>query len=362
MPPLLINGACAIDRPTGVTTYISQIVPHLRDLGPTFLGNRSFLGSCSSLSVPHHPIPPRLSPDFGARGHLRRLLWTQFQLPPLMEQFQASLLFSPVPEAPLGCYYRYAVMLHDAIPLRFPNWRSPLTYYARYYVPRVLAGAAKILCNSQATARDAVEFFGVAPHKLAPVWLACDRQRFRPNPAAKQGNYFLAIGRLFPYKNLARAIAALARVPDSECELWIAGPPDGRYLPGLQARARAEGVEHRVRFLGYVASETLPALLQEAIALVFVSLWEGFGLPLLEAMACGTPAIVSNLSALPEVAGDAALVVDPRNIQAIAAAMAQILADGTARSHLQVAGLARVREFSWERTGRATAAILADLL
>lgn len=356
MPALLVNGACRIDRPTGVTTYIDRVVPQLRHLDPLVLSDRPYPG------LARQPIPPRLSPDFGARGHLRRLLWTQFQLPHLLQQHQADLLFSPVPEAPLSGGTRYAVMLHDLIPLRFPNWRSPLTYYTRHYVPQVLKQAAKIFCNSQATARDAVAFFGVEPRQLVPIWLACDRQRFCPRPAAPRGNYFLSVGRLFPYKNLARTIAALARLPDRDCELWIVGPPDPRYLPGLQARARAEGVSDRVKWLGYVAAETLPTLLQEAIALVFVSLWEGFGLPLLEAMACGTPTIASDRSALPEVAGDAALLVDPYDTKAIAAAMAQVLQEPSTRTQLQAAGLARVQQFSWGQTGAATAAALAELL
>jgi glycosyltransferase involved in cell wall biosynthesis len=153
---------------------------------------------------------------------------------------------------------------------------------------------------------------------------------------------------------LPRLIDAFAGLHDHDCELWIAGSPDGRYTPLLQEQVNHLGITQRVKFLDYVPYEQLPIIINQAIALVFPSLWEGFGLPVLEAMACGTPVITSNLSSLPEVAGEAALLVNPYNTGEITEAMQAIVADSTLRSHLRTLSLNRTTRFSWEKTGLAT--------
>ncbi|WP_264321923.1 glycosyltransferase family 4 protein [Zarconia navalis] len=352
---MLINLSFLIPQPTGISTYALNILPHLKPLAPTLLTSEPFQGyHC-------YPIPGGLTPDQGTRGHLRRLQWTQFRLPQVYRSLGANLLFSPLPEAPLVPECRSIITVHDLIPLRFGDRFSPLTTYHRYYVPRVLKRALHVLCDSTATANDLTNLMGVPPQKITPVLLAYDADRFR-NLDVPQGNYFFYIGRHHPYKNLERLITAFAQIDDREAQLWIAGPPDGRYTPKLEAQAEELGVGNRVKFLGYVDEEKLPILLNQAIALVMPSLWEGFGLPVLEAMACGTPVITSNLASLPEVAGDAALLVDPYKTLEITAAMETLLKDETARSHLRQASLARARQFSWSRSGRATLEVLEQFV
>lgn len=339
-----------MEKPTGISTYALNLVPELRSLDPLLLSARSLPG------FRHHPIPAGQTPEQGLSGHLKRLLWTQFALPRLYRQLDGELLFSPIPEAPLGWSGRYVATVYDAIPLRFPKRRSPMYLYHRAYVPQVLRSAARLLCISQATANDAMQFYGVPASKLTVTPLAYDRHLFRvldlPPPPRP---YFLYVGRHDPYKNLQRAIAAFARLPRHlDCEFWIGGTFDRRYTPDLQQQARELALGDRVRFLDYVARDELPRLLNRAIALVFPSLWEGFGLPILEAMACGCPAIASNVASIPEVAGDAALLVPPQSVADIAAAMTQLASDETARSQLRAAGCRRSAEFSWEKTGQLT--------
>jgi glycosyltransferase involved in cell wall biosynthesis len=377
---MLINLSVLFDQPTGITTYANHLFPHLKPLKPTLLTAQPIPGyRCYS-------IPRNMSPAQGSRGHLRRLGWTQFQLPRIYQKLQASLLFSPVPEAPLYRKCRSVVMVHDLIPLRFPSLfsRSPLLYYFRYYIPQVLGQARHIICNSQATARDITDFWGISAAKITPIPLAYDSAHFRPlTPLAPiegeslggvpreevlgeeskaLGPYFLYIGRPDPYKNLQRLMAAFAALPGVDCELWIAGSADPRYTPTLQRQARELEVSDRVKFLQYVPYAQLPVLLGSAIALVFPSLWEGFGIPVLEAMACGTPVITSNCSSLPEVAGEAAILVDPYNVRELAAAMQLLLVDGEARSRLVQLSLERASLFSWEKTGRQTVEILQQYL
>jgi glycosyltransferase involved in cell wall biosynthesis len=275
---------------------------------------------------------------------------------------RSPLLFSPLPEAPLFTNCRYIVTVHDLIPLRFPRRGSPLTIYCRYYIPQVLAQAQHILCDSIATAKDITNFFHIPVDKITPVLLAYNTQDFRFLDVPTS-NYFLYIGRHDPYKNLPRLIDAFAALPSGhDYELWIAGPPDRRYTPILQAQADHLGLTHRVKFLDYVPYEQLPIIINQAIALVFPSLWEGFGLPVLEAMACGTPVITSNLSSLPEVAGDAALLINPYNTGEITEAMQAVATDSILRSRLCTLSLNRASQFSWEKTGQATVEVLKRYL
>lgn len=254
--------------------------------------------------------------------------------------------------------------VHDLIPLRFSSQMSPaLVAYCRYYLPQVMGQAIHILCNSLATQRDIHEFFGpsATPQTVTP--LAYDHRHYRWLDLPRQP-YLLYLGRHDPYKNLARLIQAFAQLPAgaADLKLWIGGGGNRRFTPALQAQVEALGLGPRVRFLGYVPEADLPRLINQALALVFPSLWEGFGLPVLEAMACGTPVITSNLAALPEVAGDAALLIDPYQVGELAAAMAAVWQDRQLWQQLHRAGLERAQGFSWAKTGSATAAVLQAYL
>jgi glycosyltransferase involved in cell wall biosynthesis len=351
---LLINLSFLATKPTGHTIYAKNLVSHLQSLEPTLLSSQHFSG------FNHYSIPGNMTPDRGSKGHFSRLLWTQFQLPKIYQNLQGSLLFSPIPEAPLLSKCRSVVTLHDLIPLRFPRWSSPLTPYFRYYIPQVLAQAKQVICDSEATAKDAAHFYQIPAKKMAIVPLAYDSSHFKFLDLPTR-NYFLYVGRHDAYKNLQRVIQAFSTLR-TEAQIWIAGPSDRRHTPLLTAQIEALGLIDRVKFLSYVPYAELPMLINQAIALVFPSLCEGFGLPILEAMACGTPVITSNLSSMPEVAGDAALLVDPYNVGAIAEAMGAIATDIPLSSHLRQLSLTRANQFSWAKTAESTANVLRQYL
>jgi len=353
---LSINLAFLPIAPTGLATYAINLLPHLKSLDPALFVAHDQPGfECYS-------VPNNLTHEQGRKGHLSRLLWTQLQAPRLYQTARSRLLFSPIPEAPLWSDCRSIVTVHDLIPLRFFRKNTPLWLYQRYYLPQVLNQAEHIICNSQATAQDIIDFFGISADKITPVLLAHDAANFRFLNLPIH-NYFLYLGRNDPYKNLQRLISAFASIPNClDYELWIAGPMDDRYTPDLVMQIEALKLTHQVKFLSYVPYSELPKIIGQAIALVMPSLWEGFGLPVLEAMACGIPVITSNLSSLPEVTGDAALLVDPYDVDEIAEAMQAIAADPSLRSQLQQASLARAKQFSWTKTGEATAEILRQYL
>ncbi len=187
--------------------------------------------------------------------------------------------------------------------------------------------------------------------------------------AARYGlppRYVLAVGTLEPRKNLTTLLAAFARLRrngevDADLRLVLAGARGWLEEP-IFATVRSLGLEDAVRFTGFVDDDDLPAVYSGAALFVFPSLHEGFGLPLLEAMACGVPVVTSNVSSMPEVAGDAATLVDPRDGEGLAAAIGRLLRDEALRDRLREAGIARARQFSWEATARRTLDAYASLL
>jgi glycosyltransferase involved in cell wall biosynthesis len=356
--PFLINLSYLFSQPTGLANYATNLYPYLKSLNPTLL---------ISQSVPDfncYPVPADMTPAQGSKGNIKRFLWTQFQLAKIHKTSQASLLFSPIPEAPLNSSCRYIITVHDLIPLRFPQRRSLLTLYFKFFIPPLLAQAEHILCNSQATADDLKNSFGISANKMTPTLLAYDQSHFYPYPESDNSTrYFLYIGRPDPHKNLSRLITAFANLPNHQTyQLWIVGKPDSRYTPILKQQITELGITEQVKFLDYVSYSTLPKLLNDALALVFPSLWEGFGLPVVEAMACGTPVITSNLSSLSEVAGDAALLIDPYQTREITDAMNQIVTDDKVRSQLKTLGLQRAKQFSWSKTAQETIEVLKRYL
>lgn len=349
---ILVNLSPVLSQPTGISTYSLSIIKELRSLQPDVVSSFEIDG------YRWHRSPVDLTAEYGLKGHLKRLFWTQFQLSQLYQKLDSSLLFSVLPEAPLWSHCRSIVMVHDLIPLHFPKRFSPATLYNRHYIPQVLKQAEHILCNSNATAQDIMQFCDISASQITSIPLAYDAANFQFLDLPTR-NYFLYLGRLAPYKNIQRAIAAFATLPNrSDYEFWLAGPPDQRQLPLLQTQIEDLKLNNQVKFLNYVGYDELPRLINQAIALVFPSLWEGFGLPALEAMACGTPVITSNLSSLPEVTGDAAVLIDPHDVEAIARAMHDLTIDASLRAQLRTASLARASHFSWAKTGQATAEVL----
>jgi glycosyltransferase involved in cell wall biosynthesis len=307
-------------------------------------------------------IPADLSPEHGRAGHLRRLLWTQRELPKLMRRSGAPLLLSPLPEAPLLAGVRSVVLAHDLLPLRYPQL-TPLLAYHLAYVPLVLHRAVRVLCNSEATAGEVHRRLGVPARRLVPIRLGFDPGHLRPLGLERQP-FYLVLGRHDPHKNLERVLRAFAAVPDPgrELRLKLVGPQDRRYTPRLRALATELGIAARCDWIPWVSDAERLELLNRCIGLVMASLWEGFGLPALEAMACGAPVIAARAGALPEVVGEAALLVDPRSVGAITAAMDELIRAPALNAALAWRGIERARQFRWDLTAQQVREVLASCL
>jgi glycosyltransferase involved in cell wall biosynthesis len=266
---------------------------------------------------------------------------------------------------------KYVVTIHDVIPLVLP-WAFPPKH--RWVLATALARIRKqaemVIVPSTSAAEDVGHFLRVERQRISIIPMGCE-SRFQPvgEPALaaalrRQYNlperYILFVGTLEPRKNIITLLQAFAQViaetPQDDLTLVIAG---GKGWGGEDYMSTVDALKlhDHVRFAGFVEDDHLPALYRGALLFVYPSLYEGFGLPVLEAMACGTPVITSNRASLPEVAGDAALLVDPTRPEALAAAMTSIMNDGTLRQALRAKGLARARTFTWDAVAQQTVAI-----
>lgn len=249
------------------------------------------------------------------------------------------------------------VTIHDTSPSRYPQYLPSRGAWLVYQVSTWLAllTSRLVITDSLASKEDLVRFFGTPSSKIRVVYPAADeflaeaKEGSLPNPVGEP--YLLYVGINKPHKNLVRLLEAYARA-NVRHPLVIAGREDKRFPQARQAAVSLK-LEGRVRFLGAVSEEALRALYRGADLFLFPALCEGFGLPVLEAMASGLPVIASNTSSLPEVVGDAAITLDPLDVDAWASAIRRALSDTALREELKARSLARAQLFSWQRTARA---------
>jgi glycosyltransferase involved in cell wall biosynthesis len=300
----------------------------------------------------------------------------QIAIPAAVRRARVDLFHSPHYVLPVLTPGRTVVTIHDTIHLMFPEYlKHRLAYlYARATMWAAAHKADRILTVSEQSKRDILKFFDVRPEKVVVTPNAIDG-RFDAEPTLEEIRqtreryqlsypYILYVGNIKPHKNLERLIEAFHYVRSQgrpELELLIIGDEISR-LQALRRAVHKYNLHRYVRFHGYVADKTLAVLYRLASVFVFPSLYEGFGLPPLEAMASGTPVVTSNVSSLPEVVGDAAVLVDPYSADAIAGGILKVLHSSHLRSELRERGFARVREYSWDRSVRKVREVYGEVI
>jgi glycosyltransferase involved in cell wall biosynthesis len=314
---------------------------------------------------------PTLPPNAALRSIPLPRVWTHARLSWEMLQAPPDVLFVPAHALPLALPRRSVVTIHDLGFAHHPDAHTlAQRMYHRVFTPLSVHRATKIIAISQATKRDLVKVYDVPADKIMVVYHGVE-PRFKPLPRAAivpvlqryriDQPFLFFVSTVQPRKNVARLIEAFARarrmIGDQPLTLVLAGKR-GWLTAQIERRAAEVGVHEHVRFLGYVPDDDLPALLNGALAYVVPSLYEGFGMTVLEAQACGTPVLASDVSSLPEVVGDAGLLVDPQDVAAIANGIMQLVADGDLRTRLRERGLHHAAQWTWERTARQTLAVL----
>jgi len=300
----------------------------------------------------------------------------QIHVPWVLRRERPDVFHAPHYVLPPAARCRSVVTIHDCIHLMFPQYlpNRAAYAYARASMWSAVRRSHRILTVSEASKRDIIHFFNVAPEKIVVVYNAID-ERFSMAPGEEDvarvreryqldHEFVLYVGNIKPHKNLVRLIEAFdllrQRAGCDQLKLLIIGDEISK-LPALRRAVHRHKLHKHVRFLGFQPDATLAILYRLAAVFVFPSLYEGFGLPPLEAMACGTPVVTSNVSSLPEVTGDAAMLVDPYDVESIAGGVQGVLQSPALRDELREKGIRRAREFSWERSVARTRELYQEI-
>lgn len=303
-----------------------------------------------------------------------RRRWWALGLPLFLRQNSFDLFHGTNYEVPLWNRRRNVLTIHDLSLLLHPEYHEPrLVRRSRRRLPLMIRSAARIIAVSESMKREMCEHLKIRPERIA-VTPEAPRENFRPLPLAEtleirqrlgiEPDFILAVGTIEPRKNLlslVRAFDQILRTTELRPQLVIAGG-EGWLMDELYSFIAKSGNAERVRFIGYTTDDELRALYSSCRISVYPSLYEGFGLPPLEAMACGAPVIASRIPAIEETVGQAAVLIDPTNVQELASSISQLWNDDRQRAQLSEAGLRHAAEFTWQRTARLTLDVYGEVL
>jgi glycosyltransferase involved in cell wall biosynthesis len=356
-------------RQTGVSRYIDRLLAHLaselpEDTATAIIGQQV---------EPNWPGIPTLTAPVAAGSPRQRIQWEQLRLPGAVRRGGFDLYHGTVNTLPLQpMKLKRVVTIHDLAFLRFPEQVTRKRYtYLKAMVATSARAADAILVPSQATADDVQLLLKRPAGQIHVTPLGVDAH-FKPASAEMIAQvhatyglnrpYLLTVGTIEPRKNLQRLIGAFALMKDDiEHDLILVGP-QGWLTDEIEAAIQASALGDRIKRPGFVGDAGLVALYSGADSVVVPSIYEGFGLPVLEAMACGAVVVTSNISSLPEVAGDAAVLVDPLDVESVADGIRRSLSDQGLRKRLQAAAIERARQFTWQRTAALTADAYRSIL
>lgn len=334
---------------------------------------------------------PKETGNFNYKVFGPKKLWTQFALP-LKLTFgpKINVFFSMAHYGPRFSKVPFVVTIHDLSYLHFPemfkkNDLYQLTSWSKYSIKN----AAHIIAVSKTTKEDIIKNYNIDPAKITVTYEGYDEDRFKPQSKSKvesikskykiKGDYIIFVGTIQPRKNLERLLEAFKILVDSSqftvhrnektvnrkpptvnLSLVIVGKKGWLYEPIFQ-KVKDLGLGQKVVFTDFVPDDDLPALIGGAQVYVLPSLWEGFGIPVIEAQACGVPVVVSNISSLPEIVGESGILVDPESVESIAQGVKKVLTDKKTKSDLVKKGFENTKRFSWQSCAQETLGVLAKV-
>lgn len=362
---------------TGSGQYVRRLVAHLAPLFPDL---EMLLVAPRGQSIHRPPQQAEIVSTAGtARNGLDKLIYEQRAYVGSALDWSAELLHVPYFAPPRWSALPTIVTVHDLIPLLLRGYRGgPLVRAYTAWVSAAARRADRVLTDSRAAARDIIAHLGIAEERVQVIYLAADAS-FRPVPRETDGElvgvrerlhlperYLLYLGGFDRRKQVPELLAAYAHSGlVTEWPLVVAGrlpASDSAFSPDPRPLVRTLGIQDAVQFTGWVDEADKPALYRGARAFMFPSVYEGFGLPVLEALACGTPVIACHGSSLDEVAGPGGLLVDATDSGALADAMRQLVFDDSLRESLSAAGLMHARQFNWDATASQTARAYREVL
>jgi glycosyltransferase involved in cell wall biosynthesis len=315
----------------------------------------------------HLIVIPDLSP-------FMRLVWEQISFPLLVKNQHLDLLHSLHYTMPLAYPGRTVVTFHDMTFFLFPHHHTlPKRYFFRFFIRLSSRKATALIADSENTRQDTIRLAGVSPGKIFTVPLGVTqefrlildktiRQHVRQKYHLPQ-HFILFVGTIEPRKNLPILLQAYASVADqiTDHRLVVVGPM-GWMVNKIIEQSGQLSISDKLDFTGYVEQEDLPLIYNLADVFIYPSVYEGFGLPVLEAMACGTPVITSNVSSMPEIVGDAGVLITPNDSRTLAQSMLELINDPITRQRLSIKGQERAAAFSWKRTAEKTVEVYRQVL
>ena len=370
---LALNGSSLLTPHTGIASYTRNLALALRESGEA--EPMLFYGIGWSSEIRSSPLRGAGSLKDAILKLIPRPYWLK-RLGIQQRRFDAGVRTHAfdIYHEPAFLPFRFAgpivITIHDLSPLRYPETHpAERVQNFRRYLPDAIERAARIIVDSEFVGRELIEMFRVDPARVCPIHLGVSPE-YRPRTAAEvagclaryglqYGQYVFAVGTLEPRKNLIQGIDAHSRLPEAarkRAPLVVAGTK-GWITRELEARLDAAERRGDVRWLGYVPAEDLPLLYSAARFLVYPSIYEGFGLPVLEAMASGIPVITSNRASLPEVSGDVGVAVDPEDVEGLRTCMRSLIEDKKEAARRGSLGIARAGRFTWQACAKQTLAV-----
>lgn len=351
-------------RRAGVSNYIEALLKHLGDIDQinrySVYTTRGLDGSVLGLP-PNFRVFPSSFPTINPRV---RIPWEQLIAPILLRFNGADVFHGVLNVTPLFCPIPSVVTIHDLAFLSFPQTFRRLNRRYLIWATRTSARrAARILAVSEATKQEIVRLLGIPPERIIVTYDACDARFQPPDPIKLEAfrrqsglpeRFILFLGTLEPRKNIPTLLDAYASIASHTDAPLIIGGAKGWLYDAIFAKVEALALGDRVRFVGYIDQAVQPLWYAAATVFAFPSLYEGFGMPPLEAMACGTPVVTSTSSSLPEVVGDAGITVSPTDAKALGEALLCVLDDTALHTELRERGLRQAERFSWHETAKRT--------
>ena len=345
---IFVNTRVLSSHTTGVQRYIDSILKQLPD---SYMNEVGFFN------------PNNLS---GAKGHL----WEQLVLPCKLNR--DDVLWSPSNTGPIYCNAKHVVTMHDFATLDYPEWTSKSfsTLY-QFLLPRLAKRADAIIAISEYTKSRILYHTGIDEKKISVIKNGVDdrffiktgrdfKSQIMPKYNIPSERYILSVSSIEPRKNISSLLRAWEKIQHQvDDDIWLVLV--GRQNPKIFSNAGLNNIPERVCFTGFVDDEDLTTLYQNALLFSYVSLYEGFGLPPLEAMAAGIPVLTSNTTSIPEVVGDKAIIVNPLSVSEIAENLLVLLGSDSLRNNLSLAGIEHAKQFSWKTTAEQTFNLLKSM-
>lgn len=365
-----INATIMGPAPTGIGVYTINVIKELTKLKLStdeFVVFTPYKEAFSGLDVKVVEVSEKMLTRYYRKAPILRILWNNTIFPIKTRKENFDMFYSPSHQGTLFSKKQILTIL-DLLPLHFPNQHRLQYYYFKYILPLLARKSAAIITISKSTKQDICKYYGINEDKVFVNYCGYDKAHFNKKDNAIEhvkniyniDGYILMVGPSYPHKNIQTAIQAYEKL-NTNIKLVIAGSGRKGYLMYLRNIIKERNLTAKVIFLDYVSYSDLPYLYSAAKLLVFPSLYEGFGLPPLEAMACGCPVVVSNTSSLPEVCGMAACYVDPTRIDDMVNGMNKILTDEEFKYSLIKKGIERVNNFSWHNTAKGILEVMRKL-